>query len=396
MSRWPVAGACCTIVVSMLVSMLMLHPEARATSTQVYAPVELYAPFPPGPFEGSDGQTHLAYEVHITNFYRDTGTIFLEELQVMHGATGARLLDFDAADLDERVRHPGAEPEGRYGRSIEGGMRAVVHIWVTLQPDAAPPESLVHRLAFMATDGTEQHVEGLIDVRDEPAVRLGPPLRKGIWYVSNGPGEHTGHWDGVHISNGRAIIAQRFAIDVVGLDENGVAAVGDIDGTTNEDWFGFGAEVIAVAEGVVRAIRDGVADRPPLAQLSPLYEVTLEAAAGNYVVLELGTNTFALYAHLQRDSVAVEVGQRVGRGDMLGRLGNSGNTNGAHLHFHVSDAPGMEGEGLPFLIDSFGFLGETTTNRVVPDWTDSEPPELAPEPDRRSGLPLDGDVLRFP
>ena len=100
--------------------------------------------------------------------------------------------------------------------------------------------------------------------------------------------------------------------------------------------------------------------------------------------------------HLQRDSVAVEVGQRVRRGDMLGRLGNSGNTNGAHLHFHVSDAPGLEGEGLPFLIDSFGFLGETTTNSVVPDWTDSEPPELAPEADRRSGLPLDGDVLRFP
>ena len=183
-----------------------------------------------------------------------------------------------------------------------------------------------------------------------------------------------GHWGGVHISNGRAIVAQRFAIDVVGLDENGVAVVGDVDRTTNEDWFGFGAEVIAVAEGVVRAIRDGVSDRPPLAQSSPLDEVTLEAAAGNYVVLELGTNTFALYAHLQRDSVAVEVGQRVRRGDMLGRLGNSGNTNGAHLHFHVSDAPGLEGEGLPFLIDSFGFLGETTTNSVVPDWTDSEPP----------------------
>ena len=159
----------------------------------------------------------------------------------------------------------------------------------------------------------------------------------------------------MHISNGRAIIAQRFAIDVVGLDENGLAAVGEIDGTPNEDWFGFGAELIAVAEGVVRAIRDGVPDRSPLAQLPPVIEVTLEAAAGNYVVLELGTNTFALYAHLQEGSVAVEVGQRVRRGDMLGRLGNSGNTSGPHLHFHISDAPGLDGEGLPFEIDSFGF-----------------------------------------
>ena len=395
MSGWPVTGACFATV-AIFVSMLMLHLEARATATQVYAPVELYTPFPPGPFEGSDGKTHLAYEVHITNFYRDTGTILLEELQVIHGVTGTRLVELDAENLDERAKHPGAEPESLYGRSLQGGMRAVVHIWVTLQPNAAPPESLVHRLVFTTTDGTEQHVEGLVDVLDEPAIRVGSPLRRGIWYVSQGPGDHTGHWGGVHISNGRAIVAQRFAIDVVGLDENGVAAVGDVDRTTNEDWFGFGAEVIAVAEGVVRDIRDGVSDRPPLAQLPLLSELTLEAAAGNYVVLELGTNTFALYAHLQRDSVAVEVGQRVRRADMLGRLGNSGNTNGAHLHFHVSDAPGLEGEGLPFLIDSFGFLGVTTTNSVVPDWTDSEPPELAPEADRRSGLPLDGDVLRFP
>ena len=91
----------------------MSQMDARAASTQVYAPVELYTPFPPGPFEGSDGRTHLAYEVHITNFYRDTGTILLEELQVIHGVTGVQLVEFDAAALDERARHPGAEPENR-------------------------------------------------------------------------------------------------------------------------------------------------------------------------------------------------------------------------------------------------------------------------------------------
>ena len=399
MLRWPVAGACVTIVVTIVVSMLMSRADAHAISfqpIQLRAPVELYTPFPPSAFEGSDGKSHLAYEVHITNFYRDTGIVLLEELQVLHGDTGSSLVEFDSADLDERVRHPGAEAENLHDRSIEGGMRAVVHIWVTLQAGAAHPKTLVHRLALRMADGTEQHVEGLVDVRDEPAIRIGSPLRRGIWYVSQGPGDRTGHWGGVHISNGRAIIAQRFAIDVAGLDENGIAAVGDLDRTTNEDWFGFGAEVIAVAEGIVLATRDGVSDRPPLAQMPPLSELALEAAAGNYVVLELDTDKFALYAHLQRDSLAVEVGQRVNRGDTLGRLGNSGNTNGPHLHFHISDAPGLEGEGLPFLIDSFGFLGKTTTSNVIPDWTGSEPPELALEAARRSGLPLDGDVLQFP
>ncbi len=50
MSGWPVTGACFATV-AIFVSMLMLHLEARATATQVYAPVELYTPFPPGPFE---------------------------------------------------------------------------------------------------------------------------------------------------------------------------------------------------------------------------------------------------------------------------------------------------------------------------------------------------------
>lgn len=396
MSRWPAAGACFKISVAVVVTMLVLQMDARGTSIQPYIPIELYTPFAPRPFEGSDGKTHLAYEVHITNFYRDTGAIVLEELQIAHGTAGTRLVELDAADLDERVKHPGAEPENLYGRSIEGGMRAVVHIWVTLQPGAATPESLFHRVVFTTTDGTEQYVEGLVDVRDDPAVRIGSPLRKGIWFISGGPGDHTGHWGSVHMSNGRAIVAQRFAIDVVGLDENGVAAIGDVDRTTNVDFFGFGAEVIAVADGIVRASRDGVSDRPPLAQLPPPSELTLDAAAGNYVVLELGTNTFALYAHFQRGSVAVQVGQRVRRGDVLGRLGNSGNTSGPHLHFHISDAPGLDGEGLPFVIDSFGVLGETTANNVVPEWSGAEPFELAPEADRRSGLPLDGVVFRIP
>ncbi len=148
MSRWPAVGACFKISVAVVVTMLVLQMDARGTSIQSYIPIELYTPFAPRPFEGSDGKTHLAYEVHITNFYRDTGAIVLEELQIAHGTAGTRLVELDAADLDERVKHPGAEPESLYGRSIEGGMRAVVHIWVTLQPGAATPESLFHRVVL--------------------------------------------------------------------------------------------------------------------------------------------------------------------------------------------------------------------------------------------------------
>lgn len=65
---------------------------------------------------------------------------------------------------------------------------------------------------------------------------------------------------------------------------------------------------------------------------------------------------FALYAHLVPGSVAVSVGQVVSQGQLLGRLGNSGNTDGPHLHFHVMDSPSpLNTPGLPFVFDTWEF-----------------------------------------
>jgi hypothetical protein len=64
--------------------------------------------------------------------------------------------------------------------------------------------------------------------------------------------------------------------------------------------------------------------------------------------------TFVHYAHLQRNSVTVKAGQAVRRGQVIGRLGNSGNTNAAHLHFNITDDPSPEAaQGLPFVFDAF-------------------------------------------
>ena len=65
----------------------------------------------------------------------------------------------------------------------------------------------------------------------------------------------------------------------------------------------------------------------------------LRTPAGNHVVLDLGSGEYALLAHLRRGSVRVRPGQRVRRGETLGRCGNSGNSSEPHLHFHVQDRP---------------------------------------------------------
>lgn len=54
---------------------------------------------------------------------------------------------------------------------------------------------------------------------------------------------------------------------------------------------------------------------------------------GNYVVLKHTDGYFSRYAHL--DSITVKKGQAVSEGDILGVMGNTGNSSGRHLHFEV-------------------------------------------------------------
>jgi murein DD-endopeptidase MepM/ murein hydrolase activator NlpD len=139
----------------------------------------------------------------------------------------------------------------------------------------------------------------------------------------------------------------------------------------------------------------GIADNLPLVEPPPPAEPTAAAGYGNFVILEVQPKTFVHYAHLQRNSVPVKVGQRVRRGQVLGRLGNSGHNNAPALHFSVNDSVSFEGsEGLPFLFDSFELLGETTAERAVGAESSPGPLQLSPVKHRRE-LPLNGAVLDF-
>jgi murein DD-endopeptidase MepM/ murein hydrolase activator NlpD len=63
------------------------------------------------------------------------------------------------------------------------------------------------------------------------------------------------------------------------------------------------------------------------------------AITGNYVMIDHGKNEYSLYAHLQPGSVGIGVGDQVNAGDVIGKLGSSGNSTEPHLHFHVCDKP---------------------------------------------------------
>jgi Peptidase family M23 len=350
----------------------------------------------PAPFIGGDGLTHLAYELDVTA--SGTGDARVDRVQVFGESESAPLVSYaTSGELDDRVMSPDADPGARRGRLVRSGATAVIYIWLTLADRRPPPAHLRNVLDVTAADGSPVPVRDLrIDVARIVKLALGPPLGDGLWFVHNGPGDHrSAHWGSALVDDGRARIPQRFAIDFIGVDANGRAVRGDFQKSANDDWAGFGADVIAVSDGVVHAKRDGVADNAAMTEPGQPTSPSVEATYGNYVILALGGGRFAHYAHLQRGSVTVQAGQRIKRGQILGRLGNSGNTNAPHLHFNVTDTISPEtSEGLPYVFAAFDWMGSTTAEQaVVGDpgpWAPAAPPSA-----RTRALPLGGSVVRF-
>ncbi len=169
------------------------------------------------------------------------------------------------------------------------------------------------------------------------------PLR-GTYFVGWGPSLHTGH---------RWLIPEEFALDIAKLGGNGLTHRGD--GVRFEDYYAYGADVLAAADGVVvHATNDQPEDphflqRPGESQeaysvrqqknQAGLLAKSADAIAGNYVIIDHGKGQYALYAHLQPGSVRVHAGDRVKAGEVLGKLGSSGNSTEPHLHFQVCDQP---------------------------------------------------------
>ncbi|MCG7408742.1 peptidoglycan DD-metalloendopeptidase family protein [Paenibacillus sp. ACRRX] len=121
---------------------------------------------------------------------------------------------------------------------------------------------------------------------------------------------------------------QRYAYDIV-MEKNGYSYKGDV--SKNESYYAFGQPILAAAGGKVVAVVNDIADNVPVGVMNSAQP------AGNHVIIDHGNGEFSFYAHLQKGSALVQVGDVVKAGDDLGKCGNSGNSSEAHLHFQVSD-----------------------------------------------------------
>ena len=359
-------------------------------------PADLEVPFAPAPVK-ANGKTHLVYELHITNFR--ARSLELTRLEVLADDLNTPpLASYQNLELINKLGRPGATADLADKRLIGGGMRSVVFLQITVDTDSAVPRALRHRLFFKSNNpgnkGAESVVEGarIVIHRSAPLV-IGSPLRGEGWLAGNGMSNTSEHRRTLMPVNGKARIAQRFAIDWVKLGADGRLFNGHR--RNNANWYGYGAEVLAVANAVVVDVKDGIPEND-LTSDKTAVPVTLETIGGNYVILDLGKGFFAFYAHLQPKSMRVKVGDRVRRGQVLALLGNSGNSDAPHLHFHVTDAGSpLEAEGLPYVFQSFDVQGSVKSLEVVESSEGWKPPPNALADKRRKEIPVENAVVRF-
>ena len=152
-------------------------------------------------------------------------------------------------------------------------------------------------------------------------------------------------------SGGHRGFSNAFAIDLDGLDQKD----GELsESNENAADAGYGREILAPAAGTVVYVRNDVPENMhPGEEPDDNYYRTLRdpvmAYAGNCVIIDHGNSEYSVMMHMQPDSVTVTVGDRVATGQVIGRLGSSGDTTGPHVHYELQSGPRLwEQQSLPF------------------------------------------------
>ena len=365
--------------------------QAAAQSLRPFPPpFEIRVPVPPGPL-ASGGDHYLVYELLIKSFLPATAEV--TRVEIFAGSpAGRRLLEYTGDELGENMLPPTSQEEDPVKRRTIGALsHGLVYVMLPISGSSTMPRQLFHRVWFDLpnSDGATEadYVDLETPVHTSSVIEIGPPLKGGPWAAFNGPSNDSGHRRMPLQLFGRSAFAQRYAIDYMLVDADGNAM--PVEGGDNDTYPGFGEEVIAVADGVISTVYDGVPEnRPPETSRPEVFN--LSTAIGNHVILDLGNGRFVLYAHLLLGSPQVRVGQQVRRGDVLGRVGNSGNSGGPHLHFHiVDDNVPLGAEGLPFVHDAFELVGFCHEGPAGP--CEMSEPEL-----RQLETPMRDQLIRFP
>ncbi|KUI00300.1 peptidase M23 [Mycolicibacterium acapulense] len=367
----------------------------RGPAPSVATPIVGDAISQPVPVLATDGRRHLVYEVSLTNTLPHPVT--LKSITVLD--RDVDLLDLEGDQLAQWTRIIGTPSPTT---TIGPAQTALVWFDVALDEDVQTPNRLTHAVALSNPDPqdplfpADQTVDiAPVEVQPREPVVIRPPLRGAGWVDAGGCCGTSAHRTALNPINGRLWAAERFAIDYVQLDPDGRLITGDP--SKPESFAFFGADIHAVRDGRVVSVLDGLPEQVPGRNPTGL---PLNQYAGNHVVQDLGDGNYALYAHIKTGTVAVQPGDRLTAGQVIGKVGNTGNSTAPHLHFHVMSSPDPLGSnGLPFVFDDFRLDArlvddDDATGTLFEGASAQLAPQVASR-DEKTAMPLELDVMTY-
>lgn len=350
--------------------------------------------FPPKPVLGSDGLQHLVYELQLSNVTAER--VQLKRIGIFGDDDKEPLAVLDGAEIARRF-----SPAGRRGNEsaeLGGYQYGIGFLHVALPVGRTVPQRLRHEVEAwfdqFKADATMQF--GPVALASSAPPVLGPPLRGDGYIAGDGCCDSTRHVRALLPLNGGFRLAQRFAIDWEKLGADGRLVKGDRKQVGN--YHIYGEPILAVADGTIVDTRNDLPDQVPGALPDGL---PISEADGNFAVLDIGGGAFVLYAHMKPGSVRVRTGDKVKRGNVIGEVGNTGNSSEPHLHLHVMDGPSpLLADGLPYVFDAFTVkaidrAGTADFDRAAETGSPVSLTPLVPPLAIRNALPLDLSVVEW-
>jgi murein DD-endopeptidase len=321
----------------------------------------------------ANGKVILRYELLVTNDLAEPVT--LTRLEVSDKNNRISLAAFGPAQLANMGK-----------TSLVNSESGIIYLDIDMKP-RHPLQQIINVMTFTSARDvrTIATIESSLDNRSP--VKLGPPLGLGYWVAVHSDKWPRGHRRMPYSVNSVQRIPGRFAVDFVGVDRAGRISTGDPDNPAAA--VGYSAPVLAVADAVVADVHNDIKEAKSISVNGAHGPA---ATAGNFVILDLGENRFAFYEHLKPESVVVAPGDKVRRGQIIGKLGFTGDSTGPHLHFHVADRPSSLGaEGLPFVIEHYHRCGSYLhiDNVGQEKWTVTSAQRVT------DSRPAGGDVVSF-
>jgi hypothetical protein len=338
---------------------------------------------------GDDGMDHVEYELLVVSVVDEAVTLSSVTVFDPGGQELARIqgeiLGAATQSLFAKTPQHDIPPSGAVSVDVD-----------VVVPPGTAPERVTHRIEYTLPADTHNGlifddpvIQGPeVGVDRSSAIAVQPPVKGEDWLASSACCEPNVHRDlRIAVNGNRISTAETFAVDFAKVRNDRLF---DGDGSQNEQFYGFGADVFAIADGTVVSVQDG---KPETTPYKPMVPKDKSDYGGNSIILQIEPGVYAFYAHLQPGTLMVTRGEKVKAGATLGKVGNTGPSQGPHLHLGLLDtADPFTGRSIPFVLEEYTLAGRA-------DLAVSDGDHLVIKPESTaisSAYPLVGSLLNFP